>query len=536
MISLSIDESLIGEPLTKICNGNCKKELTLDHFHKKKTGKYGRGNTCGPCRSLQRNPLKPEPLPIDKSLFKICQGNCKQKLTLDHFHKKKTGIHGCRNICGPCTSLAKKNPNPIKKPEILPVDSESLDKPLTITCIGKCKQELTLDHFHKAPKRKYGHTSICKPCLSLKRNKPIVVIELTDKPITKICVGECQQELTLDNFHKKKKCKYGVTNICKPCRSTSRNDIIYESPSEGEKICNGPLCDGQIKSVKEFDKQHHNKTGLEKNCSNCRQYLIKISSSTFEGFIGSLINNTKHHCKTNIKGLEMSITMEDVKNLYQKQKGKCALTHQVLTHTKLDDADTHHDEFIKHRWNISIDRIDSSKGYTIDNIHLIGARINIMKSDLPVGYFVELCKKIANFYSEPFYNDSYCFEEYYKSTYSKDLKFNQLINKLIKRTKRGCLTRPKNISFNITIEDIQELYHKQKGVCALTKQKLTHNLLEREKDNHCMIVNRWNISIDRIDSSKGYEKDNIQLLGCIINMTKSDLPQSDFIEICKLFL
>jgi len=38
---------------------------------------------------------------------------------------------------------------------------------------------------------------------------------------------------------------------------------------------------------------------------------------------------------------------------------------------------------------------------------------------------------------------------------------------------------------------------------------------------------------DSIDSTKGYEKDNIQLVGAIINRMKSDLTDKEFIDICK---
>jgi len=42
-------------------------------------------------------------------------------------------------------------------------------------------------------------------------------------------------------------------------------------------------------------------------------------------------------------------------------------------------------------------------------------------------------------------------------------------------------------------------------------------------------VNKYNISIDRIDSSKGYTKDNIQLVGSIINIMKNDIKEEDFL-------
>ena len=42
-------------------------------------------------------------------------------------------------------------------------------------------------------------------------------------------------------------------------------------------------------------------------------------------------------------------------------------------------------------------------------------------------------------------------------------------------------------------------------------------------------INDYNISIDRKDSSKGYTKDNIQLVGAIINIMKNDIDEKDFL-------
>ena len=42
-------------------------------------------------------------------------------------------------------------------------------------------------------------------------------------------------------------------------------------------------------------------------------------------------------------------------------------------------------------------------------------------------------------------------------------------------------------------------------------------------------INDYNLSIDRKDSSKGYNIDNIQLLGAIINIMKNDIDEKDFL-------
>lgn len=43
----------------------------------------------------------------------------------------------------------------------------------------------------------------------------------------------------------------------------------------------------------------------------------------------------------------------------------------------------------------SLDRIDSTKGYTLDNIQWVHKHINVMKMDLDQEYFIKLCKLVT---------------------------------------------------------------------------------------------------------------------------------------------
>nr|QBK86123.1 MAG: Zn-finger protein [Marseillevirus LCMAC101] len=48
--------------------------------------------------------------------------------------------------------------------------------------------------------------------------------------------------------------------------------------------------------------------------------------------------------------------------------------------------------------NFSVDRIDSSKGYSLENIQLVGQKVNIIKGDLQTEDFVEFCRKVVNYF------------------------------------------------------------------------------------------------------------------------------------------
>jgi hypothetical protein len=124
--------------------------------------------------------------------------------------------------------------------------------------------------------------------------------------------------------------------------------------------------------------------------------------------------------------------------------------------------------------------------------------------------YCKLCQKInmSNYYA------SLDYKGFIKLGYN-DLKGNA--------KKRG-------IVVNITYDDIIKKYDNQNGNCALTGYKMTHRRQELGKKRSDRYL--YNISIDRIDSQKSYDCENIQLVCSIVNTIKWDLPQTEFIKIC----
>lgn len=83
--------------------------------------------------------------------------------------------------------------------------------------------------------------------------------------------------------------------------------------------------------------------------------------------------------------------------------------------------------------------------------------------------------------------------------------------------------KKRNLEFNITIQDIEEIFEKQNISCAMTGDKLVFNTYTTNGD----------ASVDRIDSTKGYYKDNIQIIHKRLNWMKGSCPDEEFINICK---
>ena len=77
------------------------------------------------------------------------------------------------------------------------------------------------------------------------------------------------------------------------------------------------------------------------------------------------------------------------------------------------------------------------------------------------------------------------------------------------------------ILFKVTIESIANLLDVvQKGKCALTGLKIS--------------IRDKTASLDRIDSSKGYEEGNVQWLHKDVNMMKRHYSQEYFVYLCHL--
>jgi len=82
-----------------------------------------------------------------------------------------------------------------------------------------------------------------------------------------------------------------------------------------------------------------------------------------------------------------------------------------------------------------------------------------------------------------------------------------------------------NRDCDITIKYLWELFLKQKGKCALSGMELKFPQKHRDIKS--------NASLDRIDSKKGYVKDNIQWVDKKVNGMKSNMEEQEFIGWCK---
>ena len=91
--------------------------------------------------------------------------------------------------------------------------------------------------------------------------------------------------------------------------------------------------------------------------------------------------------------------------------------------------------------------------------------------------------------------------------------------------------KEKNLGFDLTLEFLWELYEKQKGLCALSGLPIEFEtrLGALNKNGY----QRRTASLDRIDSSKGYLRSNVQWVHKEINQMKSCRTDKEFISLCN---
>lgn len=95
---------------------------------------------------------------------------------------------------------------------------------------------------------------------------------------------------------------------------------------------------------------------------------------------------------------------------------------------------------------------------------------------------------------------------------------------------RCTLVRGRTLECRITVEDLEDVWIKQNGSCCLTGLPLSFPEVLYTNENK----KKGSASVDRIDSSIGYVKGNIQFVDKRINNMKQDLSQEEFIDLCKM--
>lgn len=89
-------------------------------------------------------------------------------------------------------------------------------------------------------------------------------------------------------------------------------------------------------------------------------------------------------------GMEFSLTLEQIRRKFLRQKSRCALTGQhIWFGASSKEQNTGYN-------TASIDRKDPTKGYTIRNIQWVDKRFNQFKANLNQKDFVYFCELVVS--------------------------------------------------------------------------------------------------------------------------------------------
>lgn len=163
------------------------------------------------------------------------------------------------------------------------------------------------------------------------------------------------------------------------CENLTVLTFVDKHPHKGHKWLCQCVC-GKTIEVYAYLLNHKNKKHTKScGCKHLRHKHTKDISGTF-------FSHKKWSAKT--RNIEFNVSIEDLQLLLEKQNYKCAISGIELTTTLGKKY---------HSGTISIDRIDSTKGYLLDNIQLVHKDINFMKYTLSQDRFIELAHIISEF-------------------------------------------------------------------------------------------------------------------------------------------
>ena len=151
----------------------------------------------------------------------------------------------------------------------------------------------------------------------------------------------------------------------KLCIICGENDEVMFYPNRKNK-CKKCMSD-----------EYKNKSEDEK-----KEYIDKQRKWRDSNLIRYRVESAKHRAIR--KGLVFEITDDIIQQKLNEQDGKCYISKQPLVMGEND------------WYGISLDRLNSNLGYTIDNTILVTKFVNSSKNNLSLDDYIKLLKEVCN--------------------------------------------------------------------------------------------------------------------------------------------
>ena len=162
----------------------------------------------------------------------------------------------------------------------------------------------------------------------------------------------CGESKLLSQFVKHKQSKGGYKHRCKTCEKVWRQEY-YEK---------------NFDHINALSKKYRDDNGhwYNKSIEHRLRYVIQLGKE-----------------RARVKNIEWNLSLEFLLSLWTTQDSKCAYSGVPLT------FETNHPH------TISLDRLDSSKGYTEDNVQFVCTIVNYIKQRFDEDVFFDYCSLVA---------------------------------------------------------------------------------------------------------------------------------------------
>ena len=223
------------------------------------------------------------------------------------------------------------------------------------------------------------------------------------------------------------------------------------------------------------------------------------------------------------RGILFNVEIAGLWGLFERQQARCALSGFPITLSTITSQPG----------TASLDRKDSSRGYTVDNVQWVHKDVNAMKMDMSETTFTDWCRRVAT-HRECSLDEAtlLSMQEHRKCRAGRHemtvpptrrgkngVKVGDLTNAQLVRAK--CGARSRGLSFDLSLSEAWTVYEQQGGVCALSGLPLSFKSEETP-------------SLDRVDSRRGYAAGNVQWVHPTLNRMKMDLRDDYFRGLCSL--
>lgn len=301
---------------------------------------------------------------------------------------------------------------------------------------------------------------------------------------------------TIYKYLKTHQIKQEVRNISVREKETYNLLTTIKIIDKRKNGCNIWLCKCSCGNLTKVDSGQLNNGNVKScGCNKRRKGIDNPNWKGFENISGNLFQSIRG-CARN-RRIEFNVSIEEINDLFQQQNGTCALS----------GLDIH---LIPHKETASLDRVDSSKAYTVDNIQWLHKDVNKIKSDLSISQFYYYCQLVSN----PLIPNIKLQTNIIYCSFWKNILYN---------------ANKRNKDFTISKEDAIEIYNNQNGICYITGIPITLPLNFKEFRNKTFTA-----SLDRINNAEGYYLSNIKWCHKDINQSRKDLDINYYKYLCNL--